>query len=945
MSDNLDQLADRWKKNPDADSTIQLCGALRGSVRMTLVQQVGTLAVQKHASNVPVLLAVSKMYMMTQRLAEAQSVLVAAGKISPREGSIYRTLGEVLLRRGDAARAEKVFERAIQFGADNDDTRMWLERTRVYKAMQAKAGSRAVAAEVARTVPLANEGKSIQPPPLPPQLPTGRSEPPGRNPLESLDLEDHETAIRGAPAVPPPSPPPLPFGPTTGESIPKPPTPAPAILAPRDRKFSPTAPTSQQPFAPMMDDLSITDQLKPAVKEAIDATAARVAAAATAGSILSEGPTIPLPSGEKPAVPHAQDVLDALALAGVFEPPNKGAAPMTWDRADKTKKRGMIPLIALTILIIGGSIGTYKYISNKRAIAHGEAEGILAQIDTDLASGQAAKLADDEEKFKRVFELDSRSDHAALSWLKERGMSGLLKGGQDIAFQDSLDRAKEVGLKEEKIAFAQVAAFLFQGDTAGAAGLITKWDNASGQDAFYQLFAGATLERAGDGRARQRYEAATRLQPDLVPAHIALARSMAIDGDVNKAAELAKAFRTKYPDRLEGQALVALAWARDPMRPDQPPPEVDETMKRGADLPIGLRFVPHALAALIAQGKHDDKAAKAAVEQGLAVVEGPGVATWLGLIAIETGDEALARKAALSAVSFSALYPPGRVLAARVALLGARLDEGLKATEELDPTSPDVAVVRAAAAYERVDAVALGSALDAVSIENRKLPFLSSLNLAQDALAGKAEPSGAALVSLASEDAPWSDFVAMDIALDAGDLDTAHKIAEGWKGQEDRPLLGLRLARLARWDGKLDDADKWSLAAIQGSTVTTRALGERVFTLVAMGKAAEAGPLLAKYPLVLGPLAGWLAAYAKASDGKLEDARGKTATLDPPPPQAPLPARILVAASLGAMKDRRRGPDFIHDLFSQGVLAPDVVKAGEALGLTAPKPRPKIGRR
>jgi hypothetical protein len=286
------------------------------------------------------------------------------------------------------------------------------------------------------------------------------------------------------------------------------------------------------------------------------------------------------------------------------------------------------------------------------------------------------------------------------------------------------------------------------------------------------------------------------------------------------------------------------------------------------------------------------------------------------------------------------VYPPARVLAARVALLGARLDEGLKATEELDPTSPDVAVVRAAAAYERVDSVGLGAALDAVSIEARKLPFLTSLNLAQDALAGRAEPSGLALVSLATEDSPWSDLVAMDIALDAGDLDTAHKIADAWKGTEDRPLRALRLARLARWDGKTDDADKLTLLVIQGSTVTTRALGERVFALVAAGKAADAGPLLARYPLVLGPLAGWLSAYAKAGEGKLDDARGKVATLDPPPPQAPLPARILVAATLGVLKDRRRGPDFIHDLFVQGVLAPDVVKAGEALGV-APGARPK----
>ena len=44
------------------------------------------------------------------------------------------------------------------------------------------------------------------------------------------------------------------------------------------------------------------------------------------------------------------------------------------------------------------------------------------------------------------------------------------------------------------------------------------------------------------------------------------------------------------------------------------------------------------------------------------------------------------------------------------------------------------------------------------------------------------------------------------------------------------------------------------------------------------------------------------------------------------------------------MKDRRRGPDFIRDLFNLGVLAPDVVKAGEALGVAPgarPKPKPR----
>ena len=57
------------------------------------------------------------MYIDSSRFADAQTVLVAAGKQAPRDGDIYRWLGETLLRRGDADRAEKVLQRAIQLGA------------------------------------------------------------------------------------------------------------------------------------------------------------------------------------------------------------------------------------------------------------------------------------------------------------------------------------------------------------------------------------------------------------------------------------------------------------------------------------------------------------------------------------------------------------------------------------------------------------------------------------------------------------------------------------------------------------------------------------------------------------------------------------------------------------------------------------------------------------
>src|SRR5262245_39525133 len=164
MTDAVDELYTRWKENPlDAAVTLALCDALRGSGRLPLIQLVGEATMRDHAQNVAALVATARMYMEAQRLQDAQSVLVAAGKLAPRDATVYRWLGEVLVRRGDAERAEKVLERAVQFGATDTDTRLWMERARVFRPMQTKGGARAVAAEIAKTAGLRTSMPEIVP--------------------------------------------------------------------------------------------------------------------------------------------------------------------------------------------------------------------------------------------------------------------------------------------------------------------------------------------------------------------------------------------------------------------------------------------------------------------------------------------------------------------------------------------------------------------------------------------------------------------------------------------------------------------------------------------------------------------------------------------------------------------------------------------------------------
>ena len=92
------------------------------------------------------------------------------------------------------------------------------------------------------------------------------------------------------------------------------------------------------------------------------------------------------------------------------------------------------------------------------------------------------------------------------------------------------------------------------------------------------------------------------------------------------------------------------------------------------------------------------------------------------------------------------------------------------------------------------------------------------------------------------------------------------------------------------------------------------------------------GPLLSHYPLVLGPLATWLGAYATASAGNTDGAKGRTASIDPPPAGAPLDARVVAATAFGAMKDKRRGADYVKEVLSTGSQNPDLVAAALALG-------------
>ncbi|HWL88245.1 MAG TPA: hypothetical protein VNO21_20720, partial [Polyangiaceae bacterium] len=592
MPSYVEELALRWRRNPDEQATVALCDAVRGSEHTALMLEVGNHARDKLAASVPALVAAARMFMRALRHAEAQSLLVRAGRLAPREGVIYRILGEVLLRRGDAERAEKVFERAVAFGIRDSATLLWLERARVFKPMHVNAGTRAVAVEVERTSPAARDSY-----------------------LPGDAFSDVDTSLRDAPTQPRGEAPTQPHGdaPTQPRGEVPPPTTRgvapPVPLAARSAAPRPTAPRETPPpgaglkgdpalplvsgFAAARDAMDATTVVPrshgfsargtggpyaaktwdrptpmglgpppPAVHAhtpplegsvgldlagAVPSYRMPAAAAPSAPSVgiaprasnaipqfsshaagaapeASPPPLHPFFVATRPVdvpkvtpnrrgaysveagvgagvngttretgarVPSPKELLEALALVGVFEPQGAQATPLHWDKATPRRRwRSGIFLVFMMLAMASGAYGIFRHVEEKRRLAHGTAERMLAQIDGELHAGKAAALSDTEKTFSQVFDLESRSPRAALLWLRERALAGLLKGGRDVAFEDAIARAHEVGIPESSYAFAQVASSLFQGDTAGAASLLPRFDGPSEKDAFYQLFAG-----------------------------------------------------------------------------------------------------------------------------------------------------------------------------------------------------------------------------------------------------------------------------------------------------------------------------------------------------------------------------------------------------------------------------------------------------------------------
>ena len=95
-----------------------------------------------------------------------------------------------------------------------------------------------------------------------------------------------------------------------------------------------------------------------------------------------------------------------------------------------------------------------------------------------------------DQKLNEAFELDSLSQQAARLWLQNRVLYEVLTAEEVRGIDSAVHRGTTVNLPEKDTALGRIASFMAEGDLAGGAAILSKWDAASARDPYYQLAAG-----------------------------------------------------------------------------------------------------------------------------------------------------------------------------------------------------------------------------------------------------------------------------------------------------------------------------------------------------------------------------------------------------------------------------------------------------------------------
>ncbi len=623
--------------------------------------------------------------------------------------------------------------------------------------------------------------------------------------------------------------------------------------------------------------------------------------------------------------PSPETVLLALARVGLYE--TDSTVVPAWEASPPAPPRRHWLFGAALCLVAGAGFGAHRFAVKVQGERVAQAQELSMRLGALLDSGSTADLAASEALFQRLFELDSRSQEAAMLWLRNRAFGSIMGEQVPSGIESAAQRARTVGVEEVRLVFGRLASALAAGDLPAAGQLIAEWDSRAQDDAAYQLLAGAVFERAGNPEALERYTRATSLQPDLELAHLLGARLALLQlgpADAKPIVDLACARLGRGPGV---DVLRALEWAVSPAT-DAAAPSLPDPVALGT-LPVVVRGAASAAAAVKAQREGRTDEAVATFGSALGPSATPAMAAWIGYQALQVGHLGLARDAAVQAMQLSAQHQNSQALAARIALAEGRLEEAQKVVRGLDPRSRDAVLIEAASAYENLRGREALSLIDGLSGDAAAAATLLALRESEKVIAGRLRPDADVIAKLASQQQIWGRLVAIDAALDHGRLEAADALmrAPGW--DVSRPTHAVRQLRLRRYQGNANAALDLVATSTSAKSSSARSAAEAVLALIDAERVAAAESTFAALGDAAGDLTPWLGAVVEAARGRAPAAAKSLAELPLPTKADPVLVQVVALRALVGAKDRR-AKGYLAELSRRLAAHPDVRQVADS---------------
>ncbi len=838
--ENLDARLLRFRSDPGMEDAGALAAALLGAERAREALEVAGVHLRVNPRDATMLVLAGRAWMVRGDLLRAQKTLLQAARARSNDPEPYRWLGEVLLRRGDPERAEKVLSRARKLGAAGSDVERLHQRA---ERLARIAGGSETEEEPTLTAPISTEtghggafSEQEEATVVAADLSRRLAEAAVQEPSPAPAVDDDaptttldrglvdaamraEKAERRVPVSPPVAPVGDLFDDATKLARPRPrgvpPAAAPPAAAP-----PPAAPSVEpsvsgpEPFQASVAGLSEGSRGDEAfasrseVQTSLDAPPAGTSSGATPAAL----------SATTPATPEDVDrVMAMLQREHLFEPPDDAATEWVATKAaGRSGQKLAVPLAVLWVVALlvagGGYFGYTKWVEAQEA----EAAAMVQRAEAHALRGDHKDLVDAERLVREARELHPLDEQGPSVLLFVHAQRALEDGAFEPGYlRPTLEFARGRGASEARLSAAEAILAYASGKPDEGRSKLEGALAQAGEDAIVFYVVGRLQQRLGEDDAIEHLEKALEKEPGLSAAAIALAEAKADDGQLDEGIALLDGIVARYEGHLRATLWKAYLSAddREPEAAMAALAPMDERLDEAAPTDKVLLALTRAR---LYRRQGDAEAAAQQVEKALeAGASEPRMQALVATSARALGQLSRAQTAAMSAVSGAPGIAEYRKLLAEILVERRDGVRALRVLGELSSDDPDVLLLSTRAAllvgdHETLRATA--QALDEYLEANPDEPSvtLKALRLRVAVKLGEARQVLARARRMARNNpgVPEVGLAVAEAALAAHEPALARRALEGAIAAEaDNAEAHYLLGRTARMAGDAQEAE------------------------------------------------------------------------------------------------------------------------------------------